>query len=151
MKKLIILAMFTLLGVVGLNAQTFTLKSAYGGSTDSVTNAGTNYLKTATAVSGTGGITVQLNITKISGTAAGTAILQGSIDGSNWNTISLASGMVTAGASTGAANDTFTLTNVTSQNCSWFLVQNQYIYYRVFVTGSGTELIRLSGTLIQRK
>lgn len=149
MKKLFFLAMFILLGVVGLNAQQVTMKSQWGGTSDSVTNTGSAYLKAQ--VSGVGTITVACAITKISGTGAGTAVLQGSLNGTNWQTISLASGLVQAAGSTGVANDTFTLTNVTTQSCSWFLAHNQYSYYRVYIVGSGTELLSLTGILIQRK
>ncbi len=144
MKKLLILTIAFMLSGVAANAQTYTMKSVYGNSTDSVTNAGNNYLKT-TAVSGEGAITVQLVVTKLSGTAAGTAVIQGSLDGTNWVNINYATG-----GQTGAMNDTFALTDVTSQTYAWFLPASPYIYYRVYVVGSGTQLIRLAATLIKR-
>lgn len=147
MKKFIFLLSFAV--VFAVNAQTYTMKSVWGGSTDSVTNSGTNYLKTQ--INGLGQVTVQAVITKISGTGAGTAVLQGSLDGTNWVTINYVTSEIWGANSTGSPNDTFTLTNVTSQTVAWFLEDNQYVYYRVYVAGSGTELLRLSATAILRK
>ena len=71
MRKFIIAIAFLLVGV-SAQAQNYTLTSIYGGTSDSVTNTETTVL--TKAISGAGTVTVQLNITKISGTAAGTAI-----------------------------------------------------------------------------
>lgn len=127
------------------SAQSFTLLSPHGGTTDSVTDAGTNYL--TKQINGAASVvTVQLVITKISGTAAGTAVLQGSINGTNYVTLHYATG----GATTGSQNDSFTLTNVTTQSVSWVIAPSHYNYYRVSVTGSGTQLLRLAATAIKR-
>lgn len=145
--------LFTLVAVMAAftfaSAQVTTMKSQWGGTTDSITNTGTAYLKAQ--VSGTGTVTIYAVMTKLSGTGAGTAILQGSVDGTNWTPVSFSTGLVTGGGSTGAANDTFTLTNVTTQTCYWFLNENQHLYYRVYWTGSGTELVRVSAKAMLRK
>src|ERR1700750_2347159 len=56
---------------------------------DTITNAGTTYLQTKAnafnSIALGGGVVLQLNITNVSGTTAGTAILQSSLDGSNWD------------------------------------------------------------------
>ena len=88
----------------------------------------------------------QIVITKVSGTVAGTVLLQGSLDGMNWNSISA---------------DTVTATNTATQNFMWEIpgrpkVSNSahiaatvegifyrsdalpYLYYRMQYTGSGT-------------
>lgn len=149
MKKFIFLCAAMIAAFTAANAQVTTMKSQWGGTTDSVTNTGTAYLKAQ--VAGTGTVTIQCVITKLSGTGAGTAILQGSVNGTTWIPVSFSTGLVTGGGSTGAANDTFTLTNVTTQSCYWFLNENQFLHYRVYLTGSGTELLRVSAQAMLRK
>lgn len=143
MKKLFFALAFLLVGV-SAQAQSYTLLSVWGATTDSVTNTETTVM--SKQIPGTGVVTVQLNITKISGTAAGAAILQGSLDGSKWVTLHYATG----GATTGVQNDSFTLTNVTDQSVTWVINPSAYVYYRVSVTGSGTNLMRLAATAIKR-
>lgn len=143
MKKLFFALAF-MLSVAAAQAQSYTLLSVWGATTDSVTNTETTVL--SKQIPGKGTVTVQLNITRISGTAAGTAILQGSLDGTNYVTLHYATG----GATTGVQNDSFTLTNVASQSVSWVINPSAYTYYRVSVTGSGTTLLRLASTAIKR-
>lgn len=68
-------------------------------------------------------ITVQLNVTKNTGTAAGGAKLYGSLDGVNYTLAT-------------TATDTLAITNVASQSKFWVLTTNPYTYYRVVVKGS---------------
>ncbi|TXI13250.1 MAG: hypothetical protein E6Q68_01685 [Polynucleobacter sp.] len=65
---------------------------------------------------------IQPVATKVSGTLAGTATLQGSIDGVNFVTIGSA----------------FTLTNVAKSTTIWTVDYGPYSRYRVIFTGSGT-------------
>ena len=64
---------------------------------------------------------IQVINTKLSGTGAGTSILQGSVDGTNYIPI-----------------DTITHTNVTTSTGVFTLTLPEYPYYRVRSTGSGT-------------
>jgi hypothetical protein len=123
---------------------------------DTVTNTGTNYLTSgytqsttpalpATWAGGTAlptavvnpalSTTIQVNITKISGTVAGTVTLQGSLDGTNYNTATSGALAITA---------TYTATDVASQSKSWVIVNNPYRYYRVTWTGAGTMAASMS-------
>lgn len=122
---------YTLFGPFGgNNAKTGQLILAF----DSVTNTGTNYLQCKKTGGGATSTGVQLTVTKISGTGAGTAMLQGSNDG------------VTFGAIVGLG--TYTITNVTTQATVWALTGSPFLYYRVSVTGSGTELITIKANLL---
>lgn len=78
---------------------------------------------------------IQPVITKVSGTVAGTAILYGSINGTNYV----------------ATGDTLTATNVTTNTAIWTKVNPAYHNYRVVFTGSGTMSATAGAKLIGRK
>lgn len=78
--------------------------------------------------------TVQLNIIKISGTVAGSAYVQGSLDNVNWFTVS----------------DTLTLADATQVKI-WALGTAQHLYYRVRVVTSGTQRSLPSAIVLFRK
>lgn len=88
---------------------------------DTVTNTGTSFHTITVSGTFNSGL-IQFVGTKISGTVAGTAILYGSVDGTNY--VSL--------------GDTLTQTNVTTNTKVWSNVRPNYPYYKVVVTGSGT-------------
>jgi hypothetical protein len=102
-----------------------------------VTNTGTAMLTTAQKADSTGNITLQAVITKVSGTVAGTAKPQGSLDGTNWFDITLTGIIPTQTA--------FTLTDVASQTCAFFLRNVKCLYYRILITGSGTMVATPTG------
>ena len=136
MKKLIFLLAiaFGLLSSVNIQAQTTVYTMTHSG--DTVTNTGTktvdievkNFYES---------VSVQLKITKISGTVAGTVTLQGSVDGSNYVTVD-------SGATITSA-ETFTATNVTTQTNIFIISGSPYRYYRMSYTGSGTMAARVYG------
>lgn len=126
---------------------------------DTVTNTGVNFLTTgytqgataalpATWAGGTAlptaivnpslSTTIQVNITKISGTVAGTVTLQGSLDGVSYNTATSGALAITA---------TYTATDVAAQSKSWVIVNNPYRYYRVSWTGSGTMVATMTAQI----
>lgn len=134
MKKLIIgfliMAVFTL----GVKAQVITLKSATNYVADTVVNTATKFVSGAVK-GGAYVTTIQFQATKISGTGAGTATLLGSLDGTNYRSVSATS---------------YTITDVASQGFIWTLTGNPALYYRVSVTGSGTESLRISAAALTR-
>ena len=115
MKKLILLLVVLFAGL-GLSAQT-----NFTNSGDTITNSGT--VSATAEIKNAGGVSIQAVVTKISGTVAGTAVLQGSLDGSTYYTF---------------AADTLTLSDVSSQTLIWNVAENYYINYKVLFTGSGT-------------
>lgn len=95
-----------------------------GATSVTVTDTGTGALFTE-PIKGTNElVAVQVNITKTSGTLAGSVVLQGSLDGTNFVNIGSA----------------FTVTNVASQSTFFFVpkASNGYTYFKVLDTGSGT-------------
>ena len=79
--------------------------------------------------------TFQPTFTKISGTVAGTAALQGSVDGVSYTTIGSA----------------FTLTDVASQSTSFVVAPSSYQYYRLLITPSGTQSTKVITPVLVRK
>lgn len=142
MKKFILLfaLMFSIAGIS--NAQSYTMLSSVGNTSDTNTNAETVTL--TKAITGSFAvISVQAVVTKLSGTAAGNIVLQGTVNGTNYvNLTDLCQP---------SANDTFTLTNVTTQSCMWTITPSKYIGYRLAFTTSGTVSARVQGTIIARK
>lgn len=96
--------------------------TSYGLTLDTVVNTGAIVTTPADGRVATWktGITAQVVATKISGTVAGTLVLQGSMNGTNWTTIGSA-------ASVTDATNTYTF-NTTVR---WY-------YYRISWTGTGT-------------
>jgi hypothetical protein len=106
------------------------LKSVYSLISDTVTNTATIYL-TSPQINPNKGLstTVQVNVTKISGTVGGTISLQGSLDGTNFKALNT--------AETQTALATVTATDATNVY-HWRLNGNPFLYYRVSWTGTGT-------------
>ena len=90
---------------------------------DTVTNSGTRIQR---GQANTGGaninVTLQVVITKISGTVGGTVTCQGSLDGTNFVTIGSAA----------------TATDVASQTFSFLVKPTDYPYYQIKYVGTGT-------------
>jgi len=126
MKKLFILAAM-IFGLATISTgQTVQLLNPSATSTlDTATNAGTMYL--AGRVTGAGTAVIQLNVTKVSGTVAGSASIQASID----NSTNPASWFAVPGS------DTLTLADA-SQVKAWTVTANA-LHYRVKYTTTGTQ------------
>jgi hypothetical protein len=147
MKKLVILSFM----VFALGMSAFAQKALISSNAaaliptvDTVTNTGSKYMTLPLSTPVTGPkqtVTISAVATLISGTGAGTVILQGSIDGVNYSTIA-------ASQLQGAQTATFTLTNVSSQVYHWVVLGAPFPYYRINLTGSGTEVISIAGKLL---
>lgn len=144
MKKLLLL--IAVLFSIGAQAQ-YGARSYTYSAKDTLTDAGTVYaylapqgLITSTGAGIEGGYTslgIKLTLTRLSGTAAGSATLQVSNDFVNWSTHPSAS--------------VFTLTNVAAQTAIWAIGDIDFKYYRIIVTGSGTQSLKLSDKWSVRK
>lgn len=88
-------------------------------------------------------ISIQCKIVKVSGTVAGTVTLQGSVDGTNYETVDTMT-MITDAV-------TYTATNVATQTKTFIIDHNPYLYYKLRYIGSGTMAAILSGYLLPRK
>lgn len=129
MKKFLFIAVLSILLSDIVHGQSFTLSKT------TLTNA-----DTATAVlqikPAVHAASVQLDVTKTSGTVAGTAILQGSIDGAYYQTI---------------GSDTFTFANVAAQHHIWDLGGIiSYRYYRLYILSSGTQVSTIAAVSFGR-
>ena len=106
------------------------------GSGDSIVNSGTKYL-TADLSGNVVASAIQVVFTKTSGTAAGKATIEYSIDGTNYFRVS---------------TDSLNVTNVTTQSKLWTItLPNSYRNVRIKVVGSGTSRYTLTGTIYRRK
>jgi hypothetical protein len=127
----------------------------YGSNTffDTVTNAGTTYLTTqagAINVGKSGKYRVALKTTNISGTSTYKAILQGSLDGTNWVNY-----YGTAGTN-GIQCDTLQVTSAAPAYFIWSLnptptvLSNwgRVLYLRVACVGTGTQSTRVEASVI---
>jgi hypothetical protein len=133
MKKIVSL-LFAIVASTSLFAQT--AMTASGGT---VTNTGTGTItKQVTGVYAK--VSVQAIFTKTSGTLAGTATLQGSVDGTNYVTVG------TAHTVSGAA--TYTVTDTSTQSVIFTINGTPFAYYRVSWTGSGTMVGVISGYIL---
>lgn len=142
MKKFILLfaLMFSIAGIS--NAQSSDMLSSVGNTSDTNTNAETVTL-TKTLAGSWNVVSIQAVVTKLGGTAAGNIVLQGTVNGTNYVTLN--------SLCVPSANDTFTLTNVTTQSCAWPLTGSYYTGYRLSFTTSGTVSARVQGKIIYRK
>lgn len=127
----------------GLQAQTSVLADLYNGTNtfsqallqvataikDTVANTGTGVLYTKSRVSGPGTVTIQVVVTKVSGTVAGSITLLGSLDGVNFKAIPT--------RETQTAITVITAADASS-NYSIRLPDNPYLWYAVSWTGTGT-------------
>ncbi len=139
MKRIITLFFALALGV-SVFAQDVTMRNASASSTETITNGGTGIL-TGTVRGHKNTITVQVTITKTSGTVAGTLTLQGSLDNVSYKAALLPNGVSTA-------VNTYTATDVASQTFIWQLDKNAYNYWRISYTGSGTMVATMTGVLL---
>lgn len=140
MKKFVLIlaiALAAMFAPIHEQAQTTMISTGNSLSNDTVTNTASKIL----AVKFTGfreTITATINITKISGTLAGTLVPVGSNDGTNFYDISQAS------------LDTFTVANSASQGKAYSF-RRGFQWYGVKWTGSGTMSGSFTGSAIARR
>lgn len=144
MKKFILfVALFALVSsimAVDVNAQAnirLTMLQATGASRDTITNAGTAYVQKQFSGSAAS-FGVQVAITKVSGTLAGTLTLSGSIDGTNFYTI----------------GSTQTITDTAGTKYYLFTLDGNlapYTHYRVTGAGGTTCVYYIDGSMIGKK
>lgn len=139
MKKLIFLFL-TLAAVISTEparAQLTAVAMTKGSLADSaIINTGTPK-QTTRVLESRNVVSVQVVVTKNSGTVAGKCECMGSLDGTNFVRI---------------ASDTLKLANVsTAQSYIWVISPSKYLDYRVMCTGTGTMNARVQSYLLRRK
>jgi len=144
MKKVLLFIALVLALAVQTQAQRISVpptdmtSNTYGKTSDTVTSATAKYLVSA-ALPATTEVTISAVFTKISGTVAGTASLEASVDGTNWFTINR--------SNTDTGVGTFTLTDVAGQTKSWTLSSPTVRYVRLKTVGSGTLSVRVQSKI----
>jgi hypothetical protein len=96
---------------------------------DTVVNTGTSS-KIVKITGGFNGATIQANLQLLSGTGAGTVVIQGSVDGVTYANISGIS--------------SYTITNTANQSAVFYVPNPLPGYIKILATGSGTESTVLS-------
>lgn len=155
MKKFITLICLTLIGYAA-QAQVITLYGSHA-ATDTLTNAGTEYLTTqANALNSiglSGKYDIQLTIANVSGTTAGTVILQSSIDGVNWTNHFRIYGIVGVGTN-GIQCDSLSFSGATTHVYTvnaGVANAGRRLYIRLKFVGTGTQVSILSAKLITQE
>jgi hypothetical protein len=131
MKKIFLIAFLVSLAAFSQAQNGANLPLAAG---DTITNTGTSS-KVITLTGGYSGAAVQVILTKLSGTGAGTVQLQGCNDGTNYVNLGSA----------------FTITNVTTQSTMFYVTAPVPKYLKVLATGSGTESVVQTVNWVGRK
>ena len=155
MKKFIFFLSIVALCFIGCQEKANAQVKMFGSHTsfDTVTNAGTTYLTTqanAINVGKSGRYRVSLKVTNISGTSTFKAILQGSLDGTNWVNY-----FGTAGTN-GIQCDTLQVTSASPGYFIWSLTPTptvlsnwgRVLYLRLACVGTGTQSTRVDGLVI---
>lgn len=127
-----LLAVATLIPAFGQRYETY--KNDNGIAFDTVVNGANKTLTSGQITSYYDHIGVQCNLTRLSGTAAGSIILQGSIDGTYFVNI-----------------DTLSVANAASQSLLFLLEDYPYAYLRASYTGSGTMSVILRTRALYKK
>ncbi|MDI9256340.1 hypothetical protein [Flavobacterium sedimenticola] len=139
MKKIFAICLLMVLSVT--NAQTFRIVNGAGNFKSTVNHAVTDTITNATTmyqyaiIDGYNDIVVvQPTFTKISGTAAATVKLQGSVNGTSYNDI----------------GSSYTVTNTATQSTSWIVTPSSYKYYRLEIVPTGTQSVKVVTPVIVR-
>lgn len=125
-----------LLGL-GLSAFSQIAMNGSHATTDTVTNAGTEYV-TIKSTGNSSVLSFQFVGTKISGTVGGTVTLQSSLDGVNYTDVD---GSLTT-------VDSYTNTNITTNTYITTVTRPAFLWYRFKVVGTGTMVQSFKGYLI---
>lgn len=126
------------MGVAVVASAQTNMVSQYSLPLDTVANTSTKYLTVPVALNSFYKATeVALTYTKISGTVAGTATLEYSLDGTNYYSL--------------ARDSVYTATDVTGQTFGWSIKDVAVKYIRVKVTGAGTMSAQVKAKIHARK
>ena len=145
MKNLFKLVLVALMGVLfaisGVNAQSVQNMNGNG---DTITNTGTKYNTLKVGETANAFVTIQTNITKLSGTVGGTITIEGSLDGVYYKLLDT-NLTVNATVSQTPSNTAGTV------SYDWHITNNTFQYYRVKYVGTGTMSAKMSSLLLIRK
>ena len=141
MKKLLLLIAVLIAGMAA-SAQTFNQATVW--TVDTLTNTETAYLtlpKVTRSVESISGLVLAETVT---GTAAGTILLQGSLDGTTYVTLTDVTGYISI-----AVNDTTTI--VDNATFGWNVYKPAFLYYRMALVQTGTSTTEYTGHYLIKK
>ena len=145
MKKFIILLFVGLVAFSAIEskAQVYNLLSPYGIASDTAVNTTPTFLSSA-AIAPAPAVTstIEVSVTKLTGTVAGTITLQGSMNGTSWKALN------TPNTVTALATHTATDASATYH---WIITGSPFPYYRVSWTGVGTMTASFTAKLFRSK
>ena len=110
---------------------------------DTVTNTTQSFIAVGTFTSELP-FAVQLLATNLTGTTAGTAVLEGSLDGTTYVPILDETNLLKA-----YPNDTMTIVDAAAS--TWIVLDNKYYKYRINVTPTGSHTTKLTGKVYYKK
>jgi hypothetical protein len=110
--------------------------------TGTITDAGTTYV-VLPAFTSDDPVTIQASFTQLTGTAAGTATLEGSVDGTNYIAL-------TDYATFLKGYPAASLTITDGSTTSWVVQTNGYYKYRVKSVGTGTQSTEVDVSYIRK-
>lgn len=131
MKLLIFILLAFTVGLTATAQRAIVMPLAAG---DTIVNGGTS-AKVILATAGYSGAAVQVVLTRLSGTAGGSTVIQGSNDGTNYTTIGSA----------------YTITNSATQNTVFYVAAPLPVYLKVLSTGTGTMSVVQTVKYVFRK
>lgn len=117
-----------------------TMLSPFNAVSDTTDNTGTSFVSFPVS-QWYNSIAIQSVVTRLSGTAAGTVTLQGSIDGTNYRTVDSRYSTITS----------YTVTNAATNSRFFIVTGSPYRYYRLSYTGAGTMSCSHRGYLMPNK
>jgi hypothetical protein len=159
MRKFILAALLMLTMSISTTAQTkaITLNGSHS-TTDTITDAGTTNLTSPLIGNQSGKVAISLKTTNVSGTSTFKAVLQGSINGTDWNNIHGVAG------TNGINCDTLQVTSAApavwifnvapgavksvTDSTVLYTKASRYFYYRVSCIGTGTHSTIVSGQIL---
>jgi hypothetical protein len=116
------------------------MTQAYGSTSDTIANSATGYVG-LTVSNYYREVSVEVVVTKISGTVGGTVTLQGSNDATNYVTVSTSY----------SDAQTHTATDVATSSKLFTITGSPYKYYRLSYTGTGTMSATIKGYLVPNR
>lgn len=114
--------------------------SSYSLTSDTCTNSATTYVGLP-VLNWYQTVSIQVVVTKISGTVAGTVTVQGSVDGTNYVTVS----------SSFSTAQTLSPSNQATNTKLFTITGSPYKYYRLSYTGTGTMSATIKGYLLANR
>jgi len=140
MKKILLILVFVI-SVLAVNAQIGRVTTI---TPDTLTAVETEYFAIPSITGSYGSAAIQVLCTQLGGTSDGSALLQGSLDGTSYQTLNAGSTNIDF-----STNDTLTITN----GVIWLIeiTEPAYVKYRIAATGTANDTTLVTTKFIIKK